>query len=512
MSSPHSSSSGQSKIIGGLWRKLGAEEKKRYTDASKRALEKFKAEHPNLPKSQKKKKKEAQTKVKEEKEQQEREEQEEEVLQEETEDKESEDEDKDKKEYAKASKRVQEEPPNPSKSKRKKKKEKAAAREEKEGGQEEADAPTPKRPPSSYMMYSSEVRPQVMKEHPGKRMGEVVRFLCGCLSKDSRHSFPCPCLLTCVPVTSMCPPPIPPPRGTISMRAHTTLCIGQSKIIGELWGKLGAEEKKRYTDASKRALEKFKAEHPNLPKKKRKRKNEAQAKVKEEKEKEKEQEEQEEEETEDKEFKDEDVDKDKKEYAKASKRAQEEPPNPPKSKRKKKKEKAAAKEEEERGQEEGEYETKENALVGDNDNQKTDNTNEEEHGDTAVKRQTKKKKRQRKSSDAIANLPAEQAAGLEGWTIRIVPRKTVEGKSITRSDKLWFSPNESFQFRSKTEVQRFRDILENDGNGDELATMELYQKGKKDRIAAGKETSPKKHKATNNKKKKKKTISEEGFV
>merc|ERR1719253_2105234 len=229
-----------------------------------------------------------------------------------------------------------------------------------------------------------------------------------------------------------------------------------SKIIGELWGKLGAEEKKRYTDASKRALEKFKAEHPNLPKKKRKRKNEAQAKVKEEKEKEKEQEEQEEEETEDKEFKDEDVDKDKKEYAKASKRAQEEPPNPPKSKR--------------------------------------------------------KKKRQRKSSDAIANLPAEQAAGLEGWTIRIVPRKTVEGKSITRSDKLWFSPNESFQFRSKTEVQRFRDILENDGNGDELATMELYQKGKKDRIAAGKETSPKKHKATNNKKKKKKTISEEGFV
>merc|ERR1719253_1232035 len=289
------------------------------------------------------------------------------------------------------------------------------------------------------------------------------------------------------------------------MRAHTTLCIGQSKIIGELWGKLGAEEKKRYTDASKRALEKFKAEHPNLPKKKRKRKNEAQAKVKE-------QEEQEEEETEDKEFKDEDVDKDKKEYAKASKRAQEEPPNPPKSKRKKKKEKAAAKEEEERGQEEGEYETKENALVGDNNNQKTDNTNEEEHRDTAVKRQTKKKKRQRKSSDAIANLPAEQAAGLEGWTIRIVPRKTVEGKSITRSDKLWFSPNESFQFRSKTEVQRFRDILENDGNGDELATMELYQKGKKDRIAAGKETSPKKHKATNNKKKKKKTISEEGFV
>merc|ERR1711966_481717 len=107
-----------SKIIGGLWRKLGEEEKKRYTDASKRALEKFKAEHPNLPKSQKKKKKEAQTKVKEEKEQQEREEQEEEVLQEETEDKESEDEDKDKKEYAKASKRVQEEPPNPSKSKR----------------------------------------------------------------------------------------------------------------------------------------------------------------------------------------------------------------------------------------------------------------------------------------------------------------------------------------------------------------------------------------------------------
>merc|ERR1711966_45842 len=159
------------------------------------------------------------------------------------------------------------------------------AKEEKEGGQGEADAPTPKRPPSSYMMYASEVRPQVMKEHPGKRMGEV------------------------------------------------------SKIIGELWGKLGAEEKKRYTDASKRALEKFKAEHPNLPKKKRKRKNEAQAKVKEEKEKEKEQEEQEEEETEDKEFKDEDVDKDKKEYAKASKRAQEEPPNPPKSKRKKKKKK-----------------------------------------------------------------------------------------------------------------------------------------------------------------------------
>merc|ERR1711966_514172 len=72
------------------------------------------------------------------------------------------------------------------------------------------------------------------------------------------------------------------------------------RSVQDNWGaleKAGGRGKERYTDASKRALEKFKAEHPNLPKKKRKRKNEAQAKVKEEKEKEKEQEEQEEEET-----------------------------------------------------------------------------------------------------------------------------------------------------------------------------------------------------------------------
>ena len=47
------------------------------------------------------------------------------------------------------------------------------------------DPSLPKKPLNAYMLYSAEVRPQIMKENPGLAMGEVVRIVCVCVCTDS---------------------------------------------------------------------------------------------------------------------------------------------------------------------------------------------------------------------------------------------------------------------------------------------------------------------------------------
>lgn len=47
------------------------------------------------------------------------------------------------------------------------------------------DPSLPKKPLNAYMLYSDEVRPQIMKENPGLAMGEVVRIVCVCVCTDS---------------------------------------------------------------------------------------------------------------------------------------------------------------------------------------------------------------------------------------------------------------------------------------------------------------------------------------
>jgi len=143
----------------------------------------------------------------------------------------------------------------------------------------------------------------------------------------------------------------------------------------------------------------------------------------------------------------------------------------------------------------------------------------EEHGDDALKHKSKKKKKRsnsgggvakRQSSgggggsyptgDNLAHIPAKPAAGFpEGWTTRSVPRKT--GDKSHRSDVYWFSPTKSFKFRSKAQVKRFQESLERAGGGDEVAALELYVRGEKEK-SGGNNSSSKKRKAISGKKKK----------
>merc|ERR1712194_498111 len=73
-----------------------------------------------------------------------------------------------------------------------------------------------------------------------------------------------------------------------------------------------------------------------------------------------------------------------------------------------------------------------------------------------------------------------------------------------RSDMLWFSPGKSFKFRSKAQTKRFLKILENAGEGDEVATMGLFSEGEKDKRPADNNSNGKKQKSMSEKQKMKK--------
>ncbi|KAL9184797.1 hypothetical protein ACHAXT_002574 [Thalassiosira profunda] len=112
-----------------------------------------------------------------------------------------------------------------------------------------------------------------------------------------------------------------------------------------------------------------------------------------------------------------------------------------------------------------------------------------EHGEDALKRGKRKKKQSstngsaRKRADSLGSHPteagmthiaSEPAKGLpEGWVTRAVPRKSGD-----RSDTFWFSPEESYKFRSMAEVKRYRKSLKR-ADGDEVAAIKLFKEGEK---------------------------------
>jgi hypothetical protein len=79
-------------------------------------------------------------------------------------------------------------------------------------------------------------------------------------------------------------------------------------------------------------------------------------------------------------------------------------------------------------------------------------------------------------ANASSDSYTQPANGLpDGWTTRVVPRKTNDPK--TKSDQYWFSPKHSYKFNSKRRVDRFCECLEQAG-GDEAAAYDLYSMAK----------------------------------
>jgi hypothetical protein len=73
-----------------------------------------------------------------------------------------------------------------------------------------------------------------------------------------------------------------------------------------------------------------------------------------------------------------------------------------------------------------------------------------------------------------SNSPAQPANDLpDGWTTRVVPRKSDNPNSRRKSDTYWFSPQNSYKFNSKPRVHLFCAFLEQVG-GDEAAAFGLY--------------------------------------
>jgi len=310
----------------------------------------------------------------------------------------------------------------------------------------------PKRPPNGYMMFSSDIRPKIMKENPGLKVTEVA------------------------------------------------------KKTGAAYRALGDDEKKKYTDAAKEALDKFKEEHPDLPKSTRKKKNKEPT---------------EEEEANAAVGNDEVIDGDEKVDD-----VEDKPKRPLNAYMTFSNEVRAKIKEDNPDAKPTEIMSKVGeayrALGDDAKKQYKDVAGaamakfKEEHGDDALKRKSKKKKKQTNSGDVVvkrqssgggggshptgdnlAHIPAEPAAGFpEGWTTQSVPRKTGD-----KSDMYWFSPAKSFKFRSKPQVKRFRESLERAGGGDEVAAMELYLREEKEK-SGGNNGSSKKRKAISGKKKK----------
>ena len=145
----------QSSILGERYRALDDGAKKRYTDAAREALEKFKAEHPDLPRGSRKKKK-AES-AKEEREAAATEDETGEAVgSEEEEEEETED------------------PPTDVKKKRKKKKNDEERSEENDG--EEPAKQKPKRPNTAYNLFVKDARQRIAKENPGLTVSKLVRW------------------------------------------------------------------------------------------------------------------------------------------------------------------------------------------------------------------------------------------------------------------------------------------------------------------------------------------------
>ncbi|KAL7552161.1 hypothetical protein ACHAWF_015380 [Thalassiosira exigua] len=189
------------KEIAEMYHALADEERKKYNDDAREAMEKFKKEHPDLSKSVRtKRKKKADVEV--------------ENMAEAGDEGKKAAEEGDEKEGSAGSAKMRE--------------------EEQEDGPTEAKVKVkdakdrPKRPPNGYIRFSMEVRGKVVEEHPEWKVGEVA------------------------------------------------------KRVGEMYRALTDEERTKYNDAAREAMERFKEEHPDLPKsppKKRKKKEEEEAKL-----------------------------------------------------------------------------------------------------------------------------------------------------------------------------------------------------------------------------------------
>jgi len=325
-------------------------------------------------------------------------------------------------------------------------------KEEKSGKEEKALKI--KRPPNGYITFASHVRPKIMEENPGLKVTEVA------------------------------------------------------KKIGEAYRALDMVEKKKYKDDARIAMDKFKADHPDLPKTTRKKKKQKKGEEEEddaviandvvavvEKEKGANDDEEEEEEK----------DRPKKPlngYMMFSsevrlKVKEDNPDASPKEIMSLIGKEYRALDDDERNQ----YKTVAGAAMA---------KFKEEHGENALKNQPRKSKKLKKRSsingggnhptgDNLANIPSKPAEGLpDGWVTRNVPRKAGD-----RADMYWFSPEKSFKFRSKAEVKRFQSSFEK-ADGDEGAAMELYTKGEKKEksvvAAAGSESVKKRTKRNSGKK------------
>jgi hypothetical protein len=78
----------------------------------------------------------------------------------------------------------------------------------------------------------------------------------------------------------------------------------------------------------------------------------------------------------------------------------------------------------------------------------------------------------RKPSDKDLEYPAELATEFpSGWTLRRIPRSSTNNRT---SDIYYFSPQENFKFRSRPEVSRFLDYLQQT-NGNEAAAISLFR-------------------------------------
>ena len=200
----------QSSILGERYRALDDEAKKRYTDAAREALEKFKAEHPDLPRGARKKKTKAESA---------KEDWEAAVTEDET---------------GEASGLEEEEADPPTNVKKKRKKKKEAANDKdgsEENDDEEPAKPKPKLPLNAYILFVKDARPRIAKGNPGLTVSELVR---GRLLQIG--------LASCVEQTQPC-----------------FLSLNQSSKVGKEWKELSEDERRPYNDKAAVAKEEWNA-------------------------------------------------------------------------------------------------------------------------------------------------------------------------------------------------------------------------------------------------------------
>ncbi|KAL9184826.1 hypothetical protein ACHAXT_002603 [Thalassiosira profunda] len=390
-----------SSILGERYRALDDGGKKRYTDAAREALEKFKAEHPDLPRGSRKKKAAA------------------------TEDETGE---------ASGSEEEEETENPPTVAKKKKRKKKRNDKDGSEGNDDEEPAkPKPKRPLNAYTAFMKDAIHQIREENPGVPQKEVMAKANEAyreLSDDERKRYK--------DTADAAKAKFLEEHGEDAMRRGPRQGSDEAKVAkkkrkkskeaakaesdsdgdAETDGEEPAKAKPKrplngYMIFMKEILPEMKAKHPDLPQK------EVMGKA-----------------------------------AEAYRELSED-------ERKRYKDKADA--------------AKAQFL--------------KEHGEDALKRGKRKNKQSvtngsaRKRADSVGSHPteagmthiaSEPAKGLpEGWVTRAVPRKSGD-----KSDIYWFSPGESYKFRSMAEVKRYRKSLKR-ADGDEVAAMKLFKEGEK---------------------------------